>query len=136
MSLFQSRDRKKLVIEVRYTKDDDGEVRVLEEEDQAGEGQEVFSESFSFRYPRWGDTRMVMSAASSLGEDGIIIDPYKFIDARIKRLLADWSLKNEKGKTVALNEPNIEQLPSNVVNYLNRQLDENPIIAKAFGNQG
>ena len=135
MSLFQSKKRESISILVRYILDGDGEVRVLDEDEKAEEGQEVFEEEFKFRHPRWGDTRFVMSAASSLGDEGIKIDPYKFIDARVKRLIEDWSLKTEKGKKVALNEQNIDQLPPDVVNYINSQLDQNSIVSKAFGNQ-
>ena len=134
MSLFQSKKREPIRIQVRYVLEGD-EVRVLVDDEKAKEGQEVIEEEFVFRRPLWGDTRYVMSAASSLGEDGINIDPYKFIDARIKRLIEDWSFKNEKGKKVSVNEQNIDQLPPDVINYVNSQLDQNPIISKAFGNQ-
>jgi hypothetical protein len=123
-----------ITIKVRYVTEDDV-IRVLDEEEKVPEGQEAIEEEFHFRAPRWGDTRYVMSAASSLGEDGINIDPYKFIDARIKRLIDDWSLKNEKGKKVALHEQNIDNLPPDVVSYINSQLDQNPAVSKAFGNQ-
>jgi hypothetical protein len=133
MSIFQS-DKEDICIVVRYFMDSENNVCVIDEE-APPEGAEVNEVEFKFRYPLWGDTRAVMSAASSIGEDGISIDPYNFVDARIKRLISDWSLKNEKGNKVAINEQNIEKLPSDVVNYINRQLDQNPIIAKAFGNQ-
>jgi hypothetical protein len=74
-----------------------------------------------------------MSACSQIGQDGkIVFDGYKFIDLRIKKLLVDWSLSDEKEKRLPITEENIDRLPSSVVAYLNEQLETVPEIARAF----
>jgi hypothetical protein len=120
-------------ISLRFIPSDDGAQILDDDIVQTNEAEEVEEADFFFRVPKWGDTRKIMSAASAVREDGMVLDPYKFIDARIKFLLKDWTLTDEKGKKVPVNEQTIERLPPHVVNYLHRKLDENPLVAKAFG---
>lgn len=133
MSLFSPEKPADINITLRFAVVD-GESVIFEDDETPPQDVEVQKESFFFRVPRWGDTRKIMSAASSVREDGMVLDPYRFIDARIKYLLADWTLTNKKGNKAPISEQTIEELPPEVINYLHRKLDENPLVAKAFGN--
>jgi len=134
MSLLAPKKPIQLVsIQLRYTENETGEVSILKEDEVAKDGVVVETVKFSFRTPTWGDTKTIMSMCSSIGQDGkIAFDGYKFIDARIKKLLVDWSLTDDKEKRLPLTEENIERLPSSVVAYLNEQLEKVTSIAAAF----
>ena len=131
MSLFQKKDKKKIEIEVRFYLTEDGPI-VLEGEESCPEGSQEDSAKFFFKVPSWGEVRVIMSAGSSIRSDGAILDPHKFIDARIKTLLKDWTLEDGKGKKAIISESNIESLDPNVVDFINRQLEAHPEIKRAF----
>jgi hypothetical protein len=120
-------------IEVRYVENENGEITILKD-DEKTEGVVFQTARFVFRPPNWGDTKSIMSACSQIGQEGrLTFDGYKFIDMRLKRLLVDWSLTDEKEKRLPVTEENIEQLPASVVSYLNEKLEKVPCIASAFG---
>lgn len=119
-------------IEVRYIEKENGEISILKDDEKA-EGT-FQTAKFVFRSPNWGDTKAIMSACSQIGQDGkLSFDGYKFIDFRLKRLLVDWSLADDKEKRLPITDENVEQLPYSVVTYLNEKLDKVPSIAAAFG---
>jgi hypothetical protein len=121
-------------IEIRFQEKENGDISIVKDDEKGIEGTVFESVKFSFRPPTWGDTKTIMSACSQMGSDGkITFDGYKFIDMRLKRLLVDWSLTDEKEKRLPVTEENIENLPPSVVSYLNEQLEKVPSIAAAFG---
>jgi len=103
------------------------------------EGKDVFSilraeevavaetglETFTFRKPNWSDSRKMLSSAiyiDSVG--GAKLDPYKFMDARLRVLIKNWSLKDKKGERLSLTEENIDRMSLGLVSCLSRALDE------------
>jgi len=121
-------------IEVKFFQKQDGGIEIVKDDKELPKDVEAEKESFCFKPPAWGDVKAVMSSCSVLGKEGAMsFDAYKFLDSRMKRLLVDWTLKDENGGRLPPTEENIDKLPSSVVTYLNEQLENVPSIAGAFG---
>jgi len=121
-------------IEIRYIEKENGDIELIKDDEVIAEGEKFETARFVFRPPNWGDTKAIMSACSLIGQDGkIAFDGYKFIDMRLRRLMTDWSLTDEKEKRLPLTEENFEMLPYAIVNYLNEKIEKVPCIASAFG---
>lgn len=128
-------------IEVRYIDKEDGGITLIKDDEEVQVAPEavtgplnVQTDKFVFRIPNWGDTKSIMSACSQVGADGkIAFDGYKFIDLRLKKLLMDWSIMDDKEKRLPITDENISMLPFSVVMYLNEHLEKVPSIASAFG---
>jgi hypothetical protein len=86
--------------------------------------QEVLEERFVFRWPNWSDTKMMMMGAISVDEGGeTSVDPYKFMDGKIRILIKDWSLKDGNGEKYKINDKNIDKLHPALFEYLNRKIE-------------
>lgn len=89
-------------------------------------------ETFKFKRPTWTEARDMMSA--SVLVDAVsgrsIIDPYKFMDMKVKTLIKDWSL-NHDGKKLELSEDNIDKLEPALVQHLFDRLEQRSAPAEA-----
>ncbi len=121
MPLFVT-DKDVINVTVRYV-DKAGSIQFFEKDEAGYEAAQV--ETFTFRKPNWADTRLMMADAMYLDPNSgsPIVDPYRFMDRKIKILLKDWSLKDGDAK-LPLNGDNIDKLDGSLINYLNKKLDE------------
>jgi hypothetical protein len=87
---------------------------------------EVEENMFIFRRPNWGDQNAIMETTLriDLTSGTPIMDPYKYIDAKLKVLLKSWSLKDNKGEPLKISSENIDKLDPNLIEYLNVKLNE------------
>lgn len=109
-------------IVVKYERLASGELKFHEE--QAPTEGNIKEEKFFFRSPGWGDTKIMAKASSRLDESGrVFLDPYAFMDVRIKTLLCDWTLKDEKGNKLPIGASNVDSLHPSVLTYLSEKLD-------------
>jgi hypothetical protein len=82
-------------------------------------------ETFTFRKPSWADFKKMMSSSASIdGQGGMSMDPYKFMDVRIKTLLCKWTLKEDDGKDIPLTPENIDCLPVPLMDHLAAVISE------------
>ncbi len=98
------------VVNVKYSQQENGELKF-------DEGTEAAA--FTFKRPSWVEMRMIMSNAVIVNANSgqAIIDPYKLMDTKIKLLLKDWDLKNDKGK-IPVTPDSIDNLHPTLVQYL------------------
>lgn len=131
MPLFMNKTSNRICVEVNFIEKDDGlEIINQENADQFPNKQ---TEKFFFRAPNWGDVRAIMSSCSSIKQDGTMdTDLFGFVDKRIKCLIVDWSLKDDKGAKIPLTGDNIDQLPPVIITEISKFLEETPIISSAF----
>jgi hypothetical protein len=80
-------------------------------------------ETFTFRKPRWSDMRRMMSESIMPTGMGVVINPYVFMDIKLKQLLQDWTLQ-EKGKKVKVDAEHIDMLHPALCDYLNAEVDK------------
>lgn len=107
-------------VNVIYTKDVKGEIKFLNEKPETGEANE---EWFEFRRPNWSDVQIIMRNATNNGLRQIDqLDAMSFMDAKIRVLLKSWSLKDEKGKSLTLD--NVDKLPTSVIMHLSGEVDK------------
>lgn len=80
---------------------------------------------FVFRRPNWGDQNVIMGTTLriDLTSGTPIMDPYRFIDAKLKVLLRSWSLKDNKGNPLEVSSENIDKLDPNLIEHLNIRLN-------------
>src|SRR3990172_4896326 len=81
-------------------------------------------ESFTFRKPRWSDMRRMMSDSIIPTGMGVVINPYVFMDIKLKQLLQDWTLKDENGKKVKVDAEHIDMIHPALCDHLNAELDK------------
>jgi hypothetical protein len=122
MPLFVT-EKDVFVITVRYT-EKDGAITYFDPGQQAPEG--TLEEHFTFRKPTWSDSRMMMSETMFIdpASGSPVMDPYRFMDKKIKILLKGWSLKNGN-EPLPLSPENIDKLDASLINHLNKRLDDN-----------
>lgn len=98
---------------VHYEKRDNA--FVFYEEEHKG----AMTEKFYFKNPSWGDQTAIMEHAFGLDVSGMtMMNPYLFIDGKIKVLLKKWSLK------MPVSDENIDKLQPALVNYLDDRLNK------------
>lgn len=80
---------------------------------------------FTFRRPNWVDVRNMNSA--SVLVDAVsgkaIIDPYKYMDLKVKSLLTDWTISKGEEK-VPVSPDNVNRLQPELIQYLFQKLEE------------
>lgn len=80
---------------------------------------------FTFRRPNWIDVRNMNSA--SVLVDAVsgkaIIDPYKYMDLKVKTLLTDWTISKGEEK-VPISPDNVNRLQPELIQYLFQRLEE------------
>ena len=112
-------------IDLKYFLKDQG-ITILTKEGQVPEGTQVKSETFTFKRPNWSEIQKMMSACvicdASTGR--AIMDPYKFMDIKVKTLLRDWTLKDEEGNKMPLVEDTLSNMEPSVVQYLFDEMNE------------
>jgi len=81
-------------------------------------------ESFTFHKPRWIDMRRMMSESIISTGSGIVLNPYVFMDIKIKQLLQDWTLTDTDGKKMKITPESIDNLNPALCDYLNEKIDE------------
>ena len=114
-------DSDRFDITVRYG-ENNGNIEIFPEEGEIP--QDAHSETFTFKRPNWAESRtmlsscVIMNAANGEG----VMDPYRFMDTRIKTLLKDWTLKDKDGNKIEVNPANIDMLPPTIVDCLFNRL--------------
>jgi hypothetical protein len=110
-----------IVIEVCYL-EENGQLKFLEEGDDSCQKPQV--ETFTFRRPNWSDNRLMMADSMFIDptSGAPVLDPYRFIDRKMKILLKEWTLKVGDEKLPVTGD-NIDKLDAALINYLNRALD-------------
>jgi len=81
-------------------------------------------QKFLFRQANWEDTCDIMSSSFVPYEGVLILNPYVFMDVKIRRLMAGWDIKDEKGIDVPFHVDSISSINPAVVEYLSRKIDE------------
>jgi hypothetical protein len=121
MSLIVS-EKQLFEVVVRYKQNGDN-LLFYENGEKAEEGHK--EEKFFFKRPSWSDTRIMMADTMFMdpATGQPILDPYRFMDRKIKTLLKDWTLKQEDGEKLPLTSENIDNLDPALINFLNAQLD-------------
>lgn len=76
---------------------------------------------FYFKRPSWNDTRQINSG--SVNEKNMI-DPFRYMDVKIKRLLKDWSLVDEKGQKIPVSFENIDNADPIIMQYVFNALEQ------------
>lgn len=77
------------------------------------------SENFYFKRPSWGDQREIYEYAFGLDVNGAAsLNPYRFVDGKIKVLLKKWSLG------CPVTEEAIDRLNPFLVSYLDKKVDK------------
>lgn len=108
-------------IDVSYTYEN-GFLTIHEGEAPTG----ALKDSFTFRRPNWEDIHIMNS--SSVIVDAIngkaIMDPYKYMDIKVKRLLKRWTLKIGQ-ETAPVSQDNINRLHPVMMQHLFAKVEEN-----------
>ena len=104
-----------------YFKEENGSLEVIE----APSPEDKF-EKFSFKRPNWQETRIVSSASVLVDANTgkAIIDPFKYMDLRLKLLLKDWTLKDQEGNKLPITYDNIDKLHPLLVQHLFGKVEE------------
>jgi len=108
--------------------DNDGELKISASEpapantiDEIGRAK---SETFTFRWPNWADTKTMLAGSVMVDENGgVAVDPFKFMDGKVRTLLKDWTLTNPKGDKYPVNNMNIDKLHPALFEYLNKTVE-------------
>jgi len=119
MSLLVS-ENETFEIKVKYVAVPDG-IKCFEENEQAP--LEAVCEWFRFKKPNWEETCEMMSYAMVPYNGSVILNPYRFVDAKLKVLMTAWSIKDDKGNPVDCKPSNIAKLNPAVCEYLSKKLD-------------
>lgn len=107
-------------IKVTYVKIKDG-LRFYEESEEAPEYAQ--REWFRFKRPNWEETCEMMSYAMVPYNGTVILNPYRFIDAKLKVLMTAWSIKDKNGMETACSPENVAKLNPALCEYLSAKLD-------------
>lgn len=103
---------------VRYTEDAEGIHFFEEPHDGAVE------ERFVFKRPNWKIISRVMIDSLMLSPNGVLaMNPFVFMDQKIKALISDWTLKDADGRKIPATADNVEKLSPELWEYLNGKLD-------------
>lgn len=95
-----------------------------DEKDQKEDLSNYNLETFSFKRPRWGEMKDIFSKSVSLSSEGEMkVDPWKYMDRKIKCLLKEWSLVEENGEKVPITEANIDRLDYELISHLSKVID-------------
>lgn len=129
MSLFADGEEFSVTI---YYKRNGKKLEVLDPstiKEDAPEISNYKKETFVFRKPAWKEMKNILSESVTLTpESGWKIDPWKFMDSKIKHLLKNWTLKEDETKEnstkVPISKASIDRLEPEIVSYLNAKIDE------------
>lgn len=91
---------------ISITYKEDGSLQILKDGEPDGK-----TDTFTFRRPNWGDIRTMNSYAVLVDavSGKAIIDPYKYMDIKIKMLLVGWTLKQGE-EDLPLSADNVNRL--------------------------
>jgi len=117
-------DNETFEVKVKYVLVADG-IKYFEEDEKAP--PEAISEWFKFKRPNWEETCEIMSYAMVPYNGTVVLNPYRFIDGKLKVLLTSWSLKDAKGNPLECNPVNIMKLNPSICEYLSSKLDVSSI---------
>jgi hypothetical protein len=107
-----------VTIVVRYVERETG----LEFFEEPHEG--AIEEKFIFKKPNWKIISGVMIDSLMLSPQGVLaMNPFIFMDKKIKALISDWTLKDSEGRKIPATPENIEKMSPELWEYLNGKLD-------------
>jgi len=122
MSLLINEEQ--IEIKVYYIRKNN-KIEVLDlEKDPAADLSNYKLETFSFKRPGWGEIRSILSESVTITpSEEWKIDPWKYMDSRMKHLLKGWSLIDENEKKLPVTRDNIDRLEFELVSHLNKAID-------------
>ena len=83
----------------------------------------VKKERFTFKRPNWREDMEIMSASVIFDGARTVVNPFRVMDMRIRRLLKDWTLVSGE-KKLEINPENIDNLHPDLVQELYRRLEK------------
>lgn len=81
-------------------------------------------QKFWFRNANWEDACDIMSSSFVPYEGVLILNPYVFMDVKLRRLMAGWDIKDEQGNDVPFHIDSISSINPAVAEYLSKKIDE------------
>jgi len=127
MSLLVKDER--IDVKVCYKKNAKNKLEFADPDKDLGEEESNYTrEAFTFIRPGWGQLKTIFSESITVSPDGEWkVDPWKYMDAKVRHLLVDWTLKEEDDNKVLRKVPvtraNINRLEFELVSYLNKEID-------------
>lgn len=94
---------------------------VIFEDDKAPE--DCKSETFTFKKPSWYEIRKMMSESLIPTAGTVVLNPYIFMDVKLKALMVRWTLKDKEGKLLKLSYENIDMLHPSLCDHLSSKID-------------
>ena len=83
---------------------------------------DVIKEKFTFKKPSWRDFRQMMSSSCFAHNGVMTLNPYVFMDLKIKLLLKGWTLTKDS-KPLPVTSENIDSLNPSLCTYLAKKVD-------------
>lgn len=108
-------------IEVRYVKNNS--IFKIFGPNENVEGAIV--EKFTFKRPNWTEAQRLMSACVLVDATNgrAILDPYRYMDLKVKSLLRDWTLMDNEEKLAPTPE-NVNKLDPSIIQYLFQRMND------------
>ena len=94
---------------------------VFYEKKDAPEGHQ--HETFTFKKPSWVELRKMMSESLIPSGGTAILNPYTYMDLKLKYLLRKWTLKDGDGKPIKVTFEAIDKMHPSLSVYLSGKID-------------
>ena len=81
------------------------------------------AETFTFKKPAWLEMRTMMAQSIIPSGGTVVLNPYVFMDMKIKSLLKKWTLKDDKDNLIKVTPENIDRLHHALCDHLSGRID-------------